>query len=68
MHFRGISLPDFFSTLAHAMASCERTVILEHNRQSLDFREEISTMGTGIDDRLVALGRPRNSLEIAEMS
>ena len=29
------------------MASCERTVILEHNRQSLDFREEISTMGTG---------------------
>jgi len=36
----GISLPDFFSTLAHAMASCERTVILEHNRQSLDFRED----------------------------
>lgn len=35
------------------MASCERTVILEHNRQSLDFREEISTMGTGrfYDDR-----------------
>lgn len=29
------------------MASCERTVILEHNRQSLDFREEISTMRTG---------------------
>ena len=72
MHFRGISLPDFFSTLAHAMASCERTVILEHNRQSLDFREEISTMGTGVSmmigNRLVALGRQRNSLEIAEMS
>ncbi len=50
------------------MASCERTVILEHNRQSLDFREEISTTGRGIcDDRFVALER-QQILKIAEIS
>ncbi|CAK9050003.1 unnamed protein product [Durusdinium trenchii] len=41
----GVSLDNFLSVLAHALSSCERTIVLEHNRESLDFREEPSRSG-----------------------
>lgn len=40
----GVSLDNFLSVLAHALSSCERTIVLEHNRESLDFREDSSTV------------------------